>query len=87
MVTPTRYRTGDRVRVTMAAGAQLTVRSQPGTNAAVVTRVDPGREFSVLAGPQQANGFTWYQIRSDDGSVEGWAADGDGTDRWLSPLE
>jgi hypothetical protein len=79
-------RVGDRVAVTMAGG-QLSVRTQPGTNAALVARVNPGQEFTVQAGPQEAGGFTWYQIRTDDGSIEGWAADGDGEDRWLSPIE
>jgi len=77
----------DRVTVTMGAGGQLSVRVMPGTDAALVARVNTGAQFTVIAGPQSASGFTWYQIRSDDGSVEGWAADGDGTDRWLSPLE
>jgi hypothetical protein len=49
--------------------------------------VEPGQQFTVLAGPQSADGLNWYQIRSDNGSIEGWAADGDGTTRWLSPLE
>jgi hypothetical protein len=79
-------RVGDRVRVTMEGG-QLSVRATPGTNAALVTRVNPGEEFTVLAGPQSANGFIWYQIRSDDGRFQGWAADGNQTTRWLSPLE
>lgn len=79
-------RVGDRVQVTMQEG-QLSVRQTPGTDAKVVARVDPGQQFTVTGGPQRANGYTWYQIRSDDGAVEGWAADGDGTDRWLSPLE
>lgn len=78
---------GDRVRVTMPVGGQLSVRNSPGVNAALLARVNPGQEYTVLAGPQQTDGFTWYQIRSDDGALEGWAADGDGTDRWLSPLE
>ncbi|MFN2200862.1 MAG: SH3 domain-containing protein [Caldilineaceae bacterium] len=78
---------GDRVQVTMGANAQLTIRSLPGTDAALVTRVNPGTEFTVVAGPQSAGGYNWYQIRSDDGTVEGWAAEGDGADRWLSPLE
>ncbi|OUC04951.1 hypothetical protein RY27_30220, partial [Litorilinea aerophila] len=77
-------RVGDRVVVTTA---QLSVRALPGTDGALLTRVNQGQEFTVLAGPQSANGYTWYQIRSDDGTVEGWAADGDGTTRWLSPLE
>ncbi len=77
-------RVGDRVVVTTS---QLSVRALPGTDGALLTRVNQGQEFTVLAGPQSANGYTWYQIRSDDGTVEGWAADGDGTTRWLSPLE
>jgi uncharacterized protein YgiM (DUF1202 family) len=80
-------RVGERVRVTMDAGQQLSVRTTPGTNAPVVTRVNSGVEFTVLAGPQSANGFIWYQIRSDDGQTQGWAADGNNTTRWLSPLE
>lgn len=80
-------RVGDRVRVTMEANQQLTVRTLPGTDSPVVTRVNPGQEFTVTAGPQSTGGFIWYQIRSDDGSVEGWAADGNDDTRWLSPLE
>ncbi len=79
-------RVGDRVQVTMSTG-DLSVRVTPGTEAELVTRVAEGQQFTVMGGPQEASGYTWYQIRSDDGSVEGWAADGDGTDRWLSPLE
>ncbi|HMN28574.1 MAG TPA: SH3 domain-containing protein [Caldilineaceae bacterium] len=77
-------RVGDRVQVTTA---QLSIRAVPGTDGALVAQVDEGRQFTITAGPQQANGYTWYQIRSDDGAVEGWAADGDGSSRWLSPLE
>jgi hypothetical protein len=77
-------RVGDRVVVSTA---QLSVRATPGTNGTLVVRVDPGQEFTVLAGPQSADGLNWYQIRSDSGNIEGWAADGDGTTRWLSPLE
>lgn len=79
-------RVGDRVQVTMSTG-DLSVRVTPGTDAELVTRVAQGQQFTVMGGPQEASGYTWYQIRSDDGAVEGWAADGDGTDRWLSPLE
>ena len=80
-------RVGERIIVTMGAGGQLTVRAQPGTGGAQVTRVNPGTQYSVLAGPQPADGYNWFQIRSDDGSIEGWAAEGEGTDRWISPLE
>jgi uncharacterized protein YgiM (DUF1202 family) len=77
-------RVGDRVQVTTA---QLTIRSVPGTGAASVSTAVSGQQFTVQAGPQAANGYNWYQIRSDDGQVEGWAAEGDGSTRWLSPIE
>lgn len=80
-------RVGDRVVVTMPNNGQLSVRALPGTDAALLTRVDSGSQLTVLDGPQQAGGFTWYRVRSDSGATEGWAADGDGEDRWLSPLE
>jgi SH3-like domain-containing protein len=84
-IVPTRV--GERVRVTMSSGGQLSVRETPGTDATIVVRIDPGGEFTVTGGPQEASGYTWFQIRSDSGDVEGWAAESDGTERWLSPLE
>ena len=80
-------RVGERVVVTMPANGQLSIRSTPGIQASLVTRVNTGTQYTVLAGPQQSNGYTWFQIRSDDGAVEGWAADGEAGVRWLSPLE
>ncbi len=80
-------RVGERVRVTMANNGQLSIRETPGTDSNLVTRVDPGQEFTVTGGPQDVGGYTWFQIRSDNGEIEGWAAESDGTERWLSPLE
>lgn len=78
---------GDLVQVTTVSGQFLTVRALPGTDAPVQTQVQSGSRFTVIGGPQSANGFVWYQLRADDGSVEGWGAVGDGSTRWLSPLE
>ncbi|CAN5839838.1 hypothetical protein BH10CHL1_BH10CHL1_22260 [soil metagenome] len=78
---------GERVQVTTEGEQLLTIRATPGRDAAVVAQVETGKQYTVVAGPQTAEGFTWYQIRSDDGSLIGWAADGDNTERWLSPLE
>ncbi|MXY93651.1 MAG: SH3 domain-containing protein [Caldilineaceae bacterium SB0664_bin_27] len=76
---------GDRVIVTL--NGELTVRSLPGIGSSIVARARTNQTFSVVAGPQAADGYFWYQIRSDDGAVEGWAADGREGERWLSPLE
>lgn len=82
-------RVNERVRVTMPGDLQLTIRSLPGTDAPVLIRVDSGTEFSVVDGPRNANGYTWFRIRSDDGNIAGWAAEADNNqaNRWLSPLE
>ena len=63
------------------------MRALPGIGAAVVARASTNDTFTVVAGPQAADGYFWYQIRSDDGQLEGWAADGREDERWLSPLE
>ena len=76
---------GDRVIVTL--NGELTVRALPGVGSTIVARARTNQTFTVVAGPQAADGYFWYQIRSDDGEVEGWAADGREGERWLSPLE
>ncbi len=78
---------GERVQVTTEGDQMLTIRATPGRDASIVAQVEAGKQYTVVAGPQTTEGFTWYQIRSDDGSLTGWAADGDDTERWLSPLE
>ncbi len=80
-------RVGDRVEVTMQSGAQLTLRTNPDRDSAIVTRVNIGQRFSIESGPQASDGYDWYLIRSDDNAIRGWAAAGDGRIRWLSPLE
>jgi hypothetical protein len=63
---------GDRVRVVTQGGARLTVRSKPNRSAAVVTRVNAGTVLQIVAGPESANGFQWWQVQGD--GFKGWAA-------------
>lgn len=76
-------RVGERVIIS----ADLSVRATPGSDATLLTRIGPNTQMTVLAGPQSASGLNWYQVRSDDGTVEGWVAEGDGETRWVSPME
>lgn len=76
---------GDRVQVTTASGQVLTVRADPGRGANAVARVPRGTLFTIKSGPVQQDDLTWWELESD--TVNGWAAEGDGTTRWLTPVE
>lgn len=77
---------GDHVVVTVGAGGLLKLRASAGTGAGIEHQVPDASELNVLEGPVEANGYRWWRV-SDGGSVEGWAAEGDSTERWLTPLE
>ena len=77
---------GDEVVVTVGASGLLKVRAQAGTNSPVEHQVPDNSQLSIVEGPVDANGYRWWRV-SDGGSVTGWAAEGDSTERWLTPLE
>lgn len=77
---------GDNVVVSVGDGGLLKLRAQAGTGSPVEHQVPNGVELTVLEGPVEANGYTWWRV-TDGGAVTGWAAEGDDGDRWLTPLE
>jgi uncharacterized protein YgiM (DUF1202 family) len=66
---------GNTAWVTRDGGMQLNVRSGPGLGYNVIAALDIGTSVTLLAGPQNADGHNWYQMRSERG-VEGWVAGG-----------
>jgi uncharacterized protein YraI len=66
---------GDTVKVT----ANLNVRNGPGTNYPEITDSDyrdvtpAGTVGKVIAGPQSANGYTWWRVDFGPGLYSGWA--------------
>jgi uncharacterized protein YgiM (DUF1202 family) len=76
---------GDRVQVTTLGNQVLTVRENAGTGATPVARVVKGTEFLVRGGPVRENDMLWWQLEGE--KVNGWAAEGQGEDRWLTPVE
>lgn len=76
---------GDRVQVTTRGNQVLSIRETPGKNAALAARVLTGTQFIVRGGPTKQDDLVWWQLEGD--KVSGWAAEGDGTDRWLTPVE
>jgi hypothetical protein len=60
----------------------VNVRSGPSRSESVVAVANQGDTFSVIGGPEEADGLTFWQLRSEDG-VSGWAAEGDGAQTLL----
>jgi len=66
-----RFAIGDTAVVT-GTGNGLNVRSQPGTTAEKVTTLPDGAVVTILGGPVEANGLTWWNIQA--GTASGWSA-------------
>ena len=72
--TPIPLSVGIRVVVANVGDQELNVRTVPGvTESQVIFRVPEGTEFSIVDGPQQADGFTWWQIQDQTTAQRGWA--------------
>ncbi|MFN2226442.1 MAG: SH3 domain-containing protein [Anaerolineae bacterium] len=70
---PTEIGPGALVVVQGTAGAGLNLRTEPSTQAQVVTNAREGTVLTVLEGPQEAGNHTWWKLRAPDGK-EGWGA-------------
>jgi uncharacterized protein YgiM (DUF1202 family) len=64
---------GVQAQVSGTAGRGLRLRSGPGLNQPTLKVMPEGTTVQILAGPTEADGYQWYQIR-DDAGTEGWAA-------------
>jgi hypothetical protein len=72
---------GGQGRVT--PGLANKVRSAPSLSAVQIGRIDEGEVFSVIDGPQCADGYTWWKVSYN--GLEGWTASGTGSDPWIEP--
>ena len=63
---------GRQATVNTTEGDSLNIRSGPGTGFDVVARLSAGARVTLLEGPRDAGGFTWWRIRISTG-LEGWA--------------
>lgn len=70
---PTTIGVGARVEVTGTGASQLSVRQSASTSATRIKFVPDGTKFVVVGGPEQANGYTWWKVDDQAGTV-GWAA-------------
>jgi hypothetical protein len=78
--TPAVIAVGSSVIVVGEGG--VNVRSGPSRSEGVVAVANQGDRFTVIGGPEEGDGLTFWQLRSEDG-VSGWAAEGDGAQKLL----
>lgn len=69
---------GGTAKVTGTGPGGLNMRAGAGTGHARVKTLAENAVVEVIGGPKDANGFTWWQIRDEQGTT-GWVAD-----RWLT---
>jgi len=70
---PTEIRPGALVVVTNTGAGGLNLRESATTRSKAVDQVADGTVLTVLEGPQQADSYTWWKVRTPEGT-EGWAA-------------
>jgi Bacterial SH3 domain len=63
----------------------LNLRAEPSTGAGLAGTLARGAAVRIVSGPVEADGFRWFEVADTTGQA-GWAADGDGTDAWLTPV-
>jgi hypothetical protein len=74
---------GIRAQVTGTGSAGLSLRENPGTGTERIDVAADGETFLVVAGPEEADGYTWWLLRDEnDPQREGWAAA-----TYLTPIE
>jgi hypothetical protein len=69
------FRVGDVYRITLP-GNRLTVRDAPSRHGNVIQQMSAGDYVTILDGPVQAEGFTWWKFNLDPYEAvprEGWA--------------
>jgi Bacterial SH3 domain/WD40-like Beta Propeller Repeat len=80
---------GGQAVVSTTKGDTLNMRQSPSRSAPVLRVLKPGAVVKVLAGPQSAEGFRWWQVQALDDNSVGWVVDQvtdqDGTTNTLTP--
>jgi len=69
-----RVQVADRARV-CTGHERLGLHAQPQQHSPEVTSLESGTLFTVIDGPVCANGWSWWKIHTDSGTV-GWVAEG-----------
>ncbi|MCB9450462.1 MAG: tetratricopeptide repeat protein [Anaerolineaceae bacterium] len=75
---------GNHASVFTTGGDRLNLRSGPGLNFDIIGRLEKGTVVTLVEGPHKANGYAWWRIQTDDGTV-GWSVERVETEQTLQP--
>jgi uncharacterized protein YgiM (DUF1202 family) len=64
---------GERVRITNPDGGNVNVRAEPSLSAQILQKLQDGAELSIVGSDRDADGYTWRNVRLEDGRT-GWVA-------------
>jgi len=71
---------GGQAEVSGVGAQQLRLRAGPGLTHETLRTLQDGTRLTVLEGPEAADGYKWWKVRTEDGQ-EGWVAED-----WLVPV-
>jgi hypothetical protein len=72
-------------KVTPPEGIKLKVRDKASTAGAVLGELDATAQVTIVDGPTDANGITWWKVDTGKG-LSGWSAEGVGGVKYLVPV-
>jgi uncharacterized protein YfaS (alpha-2-macroglobulin family) len=85
---PPRLDIGQKVVVLKDDGERFRLRDSAGMqDSVIVAQLDAGTELSVIDGPICADKFVWWKLRSSDGTINGWGAEGDRVKYFIGPKD
>jgi hypothetical protein len=76
---------GVLAKVTPPEGIKLKVRDNASTAGKVLGELDANTQVTIVDGPTDANGITWWKVDNGHG-LSGWSAEGVGGVKYLVPV-
>ena len=61
------------------------LRREAGKNHDLIGEIQPGETMKILEGPQCADGWVWWKVRTFGSELTGWTAEGNLEEYWLVP--
>ena len=82
---PSRFVMGDQGAVSMDPPIRNNVRKDPGLDAELIGKLNPGEPFIVIGGPECKDQMVWWKVRSLQTQLIGWTSEGQAGEYWLVP--